>query len=477
MTTTVSAPAPATSRAATIVAWAYGAIVAAGVGHFLFGIPIQLTDSYGNILKLDTPWGELMASQFTQRAFLRPFLMGELKLVYDASGGDLYTWFRGTHVVQVFALVGLFLALVRPRSWWDAALIPLGLAVLIGMHTFKGTVVEAFPVNTFLTVVLCCLAAANLSLMRPRWWVDVLAVALFVVAALTVESGLLVWVIFIGAALVGARGVSKPALALLVALLAGYFVLRFAILNVGSPDLLERSSGYGFRMLEPDELIARFGENPLWFYAYNVATSAASVLFSEPRGGVFRLTYGLALGEPESSAILNVIASTCATLVIAAYAWTRRREWQARRFDRDDRLVLLFAMVLAANAVISYPYTKDVIMSPAGAFFAVALFAAARTLLPRWSARLSTGAVAAVLGLVLASTWATRAATIHLELRDAARKVRTEWAYAEFWLERENVQLTTERQRAVFRQLRSDAVYRLPMPRGFSLAERRIFID
>src|SRR3989442_43091 len=56
------------SRAAVVAAYAYGILVAAGLGHFLLGIPIQLTDSFGNMLKLDVPWGELMRSEFSQRA-------------------------------------------------------------------------------------------------------------------------------------------------------------------------------------------------------------------------------------------------------------------------------------------------------------------------------------------------------------------------------------------------------------------------
>src|SRR5439155_11181481 len=121
----------------------------------------------------------------------------------------------------------LYAGLVRPRTWREAALVPLGLAALVSMHTFTGTIVEAFPINTFLTIVLLSFGAASLSLARYRWWNDVLAVLLFVVAALTVETGLLVGVIVIGAALTGARGVSRAGVTLVGLLLAGYFYLRF----------------------------------------------------------------------------------------------------------------------------------------------------------------------------------------------------------------------------------------------------------
>src|SRR5262249_45528926 len=153
--------------------------------------------------------------------------------------------------------------ILRPRTWTDAAVVPLGLAALLGSHTFTGTVTEAFPINTYLTIVLCCFAAAALVLSSHRWWTDVLAILLFVIAALTVESGLLVGVILVGGVLVGGRGVSRWGIGLVVLLLAGYFVLRFTWLHVGSPGLEERSSGFGFGVLDPKELIARFGRNPL----------------------------------------------------------------------------------------------------------------------------------------------------------------------------------------------------------------------
>jgi hypothetical protein len=372
----------------------------------------------------------------------------------------------------VLGLVLLYLHLVRPRTWRDVAVVPLGLAVLIGLHTFAGTVTEAFPVNTFMTVLLCCMAAANLAFAPHRWWVDVFVLLLFVVAALTVESGLLVGVIVIGAALVGARGVSRAGLALLVVLFAGYFVLRFAVLDVGSPGLLERASGYGFQRLEPPQLIEKFGANLLGFYVYNIVTSALSVLFSEPRAGIFRLTQGIISSNPEPSMIVNVIASTCATLIVGAFAWQRRHAWLARRFERDDQLVVLFFMVLITNAVISYPYTKDTIMSPAGVFFAVAAFVASRDVLLRWSAGgRAKHALAVVSCAVLAGTWAIRSVGIHLNLRQAAFDVRNEWSFVEDRLE----QRIDPLDRDLLQHLRSDAIYGRPVPPWLALIDNRIF--
>lgn len=478
MTAAASAAAgEAGSRPATWTAWLYAALVSACLGYYLIGLPIQLSDSFGNMLKLDVSWSELLVAEFTQRAFLRPFLWGVLKAVYDVADGSYFAWYRGVHAAQVAVLAALFVHLLRPRTWPDAAVVSLGLAALIGSHTFAGTIREAFPVNTFLMILICCAMAAALSLGRYRWWNDLLAFVLFVFAALTVESGLLVAVIVVAGALAGGRGVSRTGLALVVAACAGYFVLRFAVLGTGSPGLEERASGFGFRVLEPEELQQRFGLNPRPFYAYNVVTSAMSVLLGEPRGGVFRFVWGLR-HQIEPAVVVNVIASAAGTAVLGVYGWRRRRAWRQWALDHDDRLVLLFLAVLGANAAISYPYTKDVIMSPGGLFYALALAAAVRGLLrdmPSFGpARQS--AVAACC-LLLGVTWSIRQAGAHALLRADAIRSRNQWAYAEQWLERQNMDISDVRARALFDQLRGEAIVYRPAPPPLAIESPLFDVD
>jgi hypothetical protein len=469
-------PAPRVDARARWISYAYALAVGLALGHFLLGLPIQLTDSFGNMLKLSRSWSELLYGEFTQNAYLRPLLWANLKLVYDLSGGDYFTWFRGVHVIQVLVLVVLYVALVRPRTMLDAAVLPFGLAVLFGMHTFAGTIREAFPINTHMTIVILCLASAIVALAPYRWWNDVIAMLLFVTASLTVETGLLIWVIFVGAALVGARGVSRAGLAGLALLLVGYFYIRFALFDVGSPRLVERSSGFGFGVLDPDDLVARFGDNPMWFYLYNVVTSAMSVLLSEPTAGVFRVTAAVLQGDVDTAMILNLIATASVTAVISVFAWRRRHAWMSRQFNRDDQLVALFGMILIANAVISYPYTKDVIMSPAGAFFAVAAFVALRNLLPALPDRLAPGtaAMAVAATLLVSSTWAVRVIGTHLNLRTGAYVERNEWVYAESSLADEGVVLTDSDKR-LMQRLRNDAIFVHPPPPPLDLPLRALF--
>src|SRR5687767_3032302 len=78
-------------------AYAVALLAALGLAHFLLGLPIQVSDSFGNMQQLSASWGELIEVQFTRRAFLRPFLWAELKLVYELSDGNYTPWFRWTH--------------------------------------------------------------------------------------------------------------------------------------------------------------------------------------------------------------------------------------------------------------------------------------------------------------------------------------------------------------------------------------------
>jgi hypothetical protein len=442
-----------------LVAYAYGLLVAAVLGGFLLGLTIQVSDSFGNLLAVQRPtFGELLRDQFWQRGYLRPLLWAQVKVLYELSGGQYYIWFRGIHVAQVTVLIVLCIRLMKPRTALDAALVPLSLAVLIGVHTFAPTVREANPINAFLTVVICCAAAANLAFRQAsRWWTDVLAVALFVVAVLTVETGILVWVVAAMAYITGVRGVSRTAVLAMSACLVAYLIARMVVFDIGAPSLAERASGFGFATLEPSQLVDRFGDRPWVFYAYNVASSVSTVLFSEPKGGVWRFVYEMTAGDVHPWSVVSVLSSTAATLLLAWFVWTRRARFRTRTLEHDDRLVLLFVALLAANAIVSFPYTKSVIMSPSGVFLALAVFAASRTWLGEGGSRRLV--VSAVLFAVLTCGWAFRAAGVHYNLRRTAAEQRTEWVHVDAWLARQRIVLDGADARALRDTLRRDAVW------------------
>lgn len=444
----------------------YGIAVSFAItlGYFLLRLPIQVSDCFANMLALDKPFLRLMQDVSLQPGYLRPGLWAELKVVYDLSGGDYFTWFRWTQAVQAALVLGCFVALVRPRTLTDGLALPLGLAVLVGHHTFAWTIREAFPINTFLTIVLCCAVAASLSFGVRRLWTDVAAVVLFAVAAATVESGLIVAGIFVVGYAVGLRGVSGRAVVAVLLLVAAYFWLRFAVFDVGTPTLLDRDAGFGLSRRNAREIGEMFGGNPWPFYLYNVVSAFVGLLFAEPRDGAWLLTSSVLNGSASVPLVIGLVSSTLATALVARYAWIRRAAWMRLDLDRGDRIVLLALAVAGGNSAISYTYTKDVIMSPAGYFYAAAVMVAVRDYAEHLSARLSGGAPraafagATVLLLVLSGTWSIRAAGLHAGLTQTAYSIREQWAYADETIERMGYDPMPPKVEALKTRLQGDAV-------------------
>jgi hypothetical protein len=132
--------------------------------------------------------------------------------------------------------------------------------------------------------------------------------------------------------------------------------------------------------------------------------------------------------------------------------------------------------------VISFPYTKNVIMSPAGVFLAPAVFAAARAWLngpglaasgdgrashrDERGARLAArpSALTAVLLLALACGWAFRSAGVHYNLRRTAASERTEWIEVDAWLERQRIVVDGPQALSLRDALRRDAIWNHPTP-------------
>ena len=432
------------------------------VAYQVCRIPVQVSDSLGNLLQVQAvPLSDVFVGQFSNGAYIRPLLWAQIKLAYDGAQGREPLMFKALHVGQLLLLALLVWRLMRVETGADLAAAVLAALVLFGLHTFDGLVREAFPINSFLTIAIAVLAVLNLSAGEPHWWRDAAAAVIFVLAMLTIESGVLVVAALVAARLAGMRGVSWAGVGVTAGVFAAYLVLRFGVLDTGSPALSERASGFGFRMLEPAELIARFGSNPLPFYAYNVAASLVSVLLAEPRAGVWYATQGVAAGQLWPSWLsINVAASAVATGLVLWATFGALRRWRTGDTGARDRLLLACGAVLVANAVVSFGYTKDVIMSTGGVCFALAVYAAAAGALEahsRPASRLARAAVA--IALVL---WGVRAVALPVRLEMQAARVRQEWQDVEGWLERQHIAVATPEARALVTRLRRSALRTRP---------------
>ena len=57
---------------------------------------------------------------------------------------------------------------------------------------------------------------------------------------------------------------------------------------------------------------------------YNVVSSIATVLFAEPKGGVWRFVWELTTGTLHPWTVVSVMSSTAATVLIGWFVWSRR---------------------------------------------------------------------------------------------------------------------------------------------------------
>jgi len=97
-------------------------------------------------------------------------------------------------------------------------------------------------------------------------------------------------------------------------------------------------------------------------------------------------------------------------------------------FDDTARFIVVFAALLCASAALSFAYTKDEIMSAAGAFYALAAFGACRDRLLTVMTAGRMAAVASILGLgLLVTGWSVRSAGVHYVLRSQAAKHQVDW--------------------------------------------------
>jgi hypothetical protein len=454
-------------------AYGYALVLALGLAYFLVRMPYQISDDLEHLLIFQfQSVKDVLVARFTGPESMRPGMWLTQKLVFDlAPDGHYFSTYKVVHVALLIMLLLLFVRLLCVRTAFDLIALPLALATLVGIHTFSVTVREGYPVNHFLIVLVSCLVVANLAAATThRAWHDVMAVLTLAYAVFTFESGVLVWVCSVVGYAAGWRGVSRRGVLGATAVLATYFIVRFAVLDVGTRTLGVTSSGYGFSVRNTGELTELFGNAPWKFYLYNVVCAALTVLFSEPRAGVFQFTQFVVRGAVPPWALVNVAVSTIGTVLIVADLIPRLRRWKTWTFEHDDVLLLMFAAVLAANSAISYPYLKEVVMSPAGMFYAIALFIAVRDLLHRLLQQPSAVALwVAIPLLVLSTGWSLRAVTLVQTLRTSAFVNRNDWATAE---EREDEVRPQWRQRhrdaeRLVRQLR-DEVVNTPVPQPYT---------
>jgi hypothetical protein len=398
----------------------------------LYRIPIQVSDSLEPIAiaaKYDSARHLLHDSLTFSPSTFRPlrYLQARALLAFThATGFTYHAVFRGLHVVLLLMLIALFVAAVRVRNASDLVAFTVAFPVLIGIHTFLSMLLEAFPVNHFAEVGVCAMGVFVLAQHQPRWFVPVVACVLLALSLSVIESGAMVWVTVICCAAAGLPGVNRTTVVTTTVVFAGYLLLRH-LLGISSPGIGGHGSGFGDRFYSPEELAQRFGAQPVGFMVYNVIGGLASLLFAEPRQGVYALLAAWREGEIHPVVLINVISSSATTALLIWYAAARlprrRPAW-----SQADRTFVAACTAFIVNAAFNAVYIKDEIMSPAGLFYAIATFVAVRALIDSLPTRTAAATSLATCFLVaVAALWTFRAIGDHYQLRYHAFITRNDW--------------------------------------------------
>ena len=418
-----------------LAAYLVAAALGAALANSIYQVPIQVADSLDAILigaRAPSTRQLFTETIHFSEVTLRPMRYIQPRWLLDAAEGSGLSYtavFRGFHAALLIVIMLLFVQALQVRTWLDFCAAAIPLTVLAGLHTSLGMMREGFPVNHFAEVALSALAVCAMARGRPARWKGPLAVALLAFMLLLIESAALVWLVIVACAAARLPGISRRTAVAATLVLALYAAGRFQ-LGIGAPGIGESGSGFGDTFYSASDLRERFGEAPTMFRAYNISGGLASVLFSEPRFGVYQ-TVGIWNGANlHPVLIVNVLSSLLVTAVIVWCVISRRRV-SPRDWSEEDRMAVVALTVIVVNALMTASYIKDEILSVAGVFYALAAYVGIRAMLQRITdtpPRLPTILILAVLMATTATLWAFRAAGAHFQLRQAAFNSRNEWA-------------------------------------------------
>jgi hypothetical protein len=413
----------------------YSAAFAVAIACMVARSPLQFSDAFnnlsgalsGSVLDAVTRHGD---------GTYRPFDVLLTRLVSEVSAPHEATAFRWLWAALTAAIVAAFAWVLGVRSWRDATAGAIALSVLVGHHAFRPTLLEAYPINHFGLVVLTSLLAIAVVQRPPGWLADLAAPALVMVGVCTLESGILVAVVFVAAHVLGFPGATRRGVVLVIVAVAAYLGARLAVLPPGTrlPPLGGHRSGFGFSMLEVDEIRGRFGANPWLWDLHNIAVAVLSTLLSEPREGAWEALRAAEIGTVSAVQIVELGSSALLTGLLLFAAWTLGRGDAGEPAINDRRMLALCGLAILTNAVACMNYVKDDILSAAAAFYAIACYVGVRRMLA-WSGSRAGRTAVVLAGLAVAALstlWALRVSDTACEVRYRAFVKRNDWAAIDF---------------------------------------------
>ena len=411
------ANAPGASRIPLIWALTYVVLFAL----VFFKISWSLGDTYSHLAgPAMSSWRDAFVDAFTaQGREYRPFFTLAIKTAYAAVG----TWlpfYQSLVILSFAALLACVVWLCRPVGKSRVVAACVGISCVCGLHTSR-ILFGFWPLNHYAAVMAAILVAIVMTLTPRTKHYDWIFGVLMLVATLGLEFGVLVIPVLITLWWFGAPGISWRGVAATLAAAAVYLAIRFTFGDHSGELTLWADSGVGFQSLDANTLRARFGDTPWLLWSYNVAATVLTVLFSEPRDGVYSFVESLLAHDMETWQWFQVGSSALTTLVIAV-GLVRGWPWKTR----DRLLVVAGCSLLVFGSALSFVYTRDRLGLAGGFGYALLLYVA----LASWLETAGAGAgsrIASSVVTVVAALWIVRSAETWFQLRDTAWDHHVEW--------------------------------------------------
>lgn len=412
-------------------------------------------------------WREAFVDAFSRGIEYRPFFMLSIKAFYEAFGAPVWLY-QALVLLQFGVVLAAIVWLCRPLGPHRAFAACMAVSVFCALPGTR-ILFGFWPLNQHsgaLVVLLLTVALAFREQTRSfDWALGFLALA----AMFGLELGLLLVPVIGSLWLARAPGLSwRGAASVLVA--AGLYVtIRLTLGSESGLPASHNENGFGFSMLTPEQVHTRFGNPPLLLWIYNAVSTLFTVLFSEPRDGVYSFVESLLARDMESWRWFHVGLSALTSAAIVFGLIVR-----SPRSSRDRLLVVLGLTLLLFGSGLGFLYTRDRIALSAGVGYALLSYVAATSVLDWRPAQGWARTAARAMLVVLAAGWVVRSGETLFQLRDTA------WDHHLEWTVRFNEKGgASEERTGLFQSLQDEALRRTPAnPRAdpawtYALFERR----
>jgi hypothetical protein len=393
-------------------------VVAVGIPFLSSALPYS--DLVEHLLGADSnTWKEVLRNAFRGAVEYRPLMHVSIKAMYELFGVRAWPYYALV-LLQYGAMLGLLVILFRPIGIRRGIAATVALACFAGLHTSRSSFLLV-PVNVYSASLILLLGAIVLAINRPNARLDWIFVFVATAAVLLLELGVVLLPVLLILFLARAPGVRWRGVLCTLIVVALYAAYRRR--TGADVPVIYTETGLGFSAPSVEQLRQTFRHAPWMLYAYNTASTLFTVLFSEPRAGIFVFVQRLLIGAVPGYMWLHIVTSTCTTLFVAAVLMALRPFT-----TRDRHLIAAGLALMSFGSALGFLYTRDRIGLTAGVGYALLLYVCGAQFLERarTMAVWRRTAVAVVVSM-LAVGWMLRTTELWFRLHDNPWDVQVEW--------------------------------------------------